>query len=76
MQKDPTYYQRVERMDARKANRLRLVETLPSKAEEGDSVLMGGQLHVYAKGEWTNIDAVVTAKLDALAGRVKDLEDN
>ena len=78
MQIDPTAYQRVQRIDARKANRLRTVGTLPEQAEQGDSVLMGGQLYVHSEGEWTNIDTVVMSKLEGalatLASRVTTLE--
>ena len=57
---------RVARMDQAKANRLRTVASLPDTAEQGDMVLMGGQLHVHSEGAWQNIDAVLLKRVEAL----------
>ena len=67
---------RVARMDAAKANRLRIVDTLPDLAEQGDMVLMKGQLHAYAEDRWHNIDDAVMSQVQSLAERLTALEDN
>lgn len=57
---------RVALMDAAKANRLRIVNTLPELAEQGDMVLLDGQLHAYAEDSWQNIDSVLLKRIEAL----------
>ena len=57
---------RVDRMDAQKANRLRSVASLPDTAEQGDMVLLEGQLHVHSEGAWQNIDSVLLKRIEAL----------
>lgn len=70
----PTVQQRVARMDAQKANRLRTVESLPDTAEEGDMVLLQQQLHVHTEGFWRNIDDVVMGQVRGLEERLAALE--
>ena len=74
MQIDPTINARVSRMDAQKANRIRTVESLPDTAEDGDAVLLSGQMHVMSEGYWRNIDDAVMAAVKALTERVSTLE--
>ena len=76
MQIDPTIKARVDRMDAQKANRIRTVESLPDEAEDGDSVLLSGQLHVMPEGFWRSIDDALRASLMELTERVATLEGN
>ena len=70
----PTVQARVAKMDAEKANRLRTVESLPDRAEEGDMVLLQQQLHVHSQGFWRNIDDVVMAQVKSLEERLAALE--
>lgn len=74
MQIDPTTYQQVQRMDAQKANRLRSVQTLPESGDQGDSVMLGEELHMYSDGQWTSVIAGVMARVAALEARVTALE--
>ena len=76
MQIDPTINARVARMDAQKANRIRTVESLPDVAEDGDSVLLSGQLHVMSEGFWRNVDGAVMEAVKSLTERVAHLEGN
>ena len=74
MQIDMTVYRRVLRMDQQKANRLRVVQSLPGSAEDGDMVLMDGVLHVYSERRWQNMDDAVQSDISALTERVEALE--
>ena len=76
MQIDSTIYSRVARMDLRKANRLRAVSVLPESAEQGDIVVMGGQMHYYLDNTWHGVDDVLGGQLQALGERITALEDN
>ena len=67
---------RVDRMDAQKANRLRSVESLPDTAEQGDMVLLEGQLHVHSDGYWRSIDDPLRATIKEITERVTALEGN
>lgn len=74
MQIDPTVKARVDRMDAQKANRIRTVESLPDVAEDGDAVLLSGQLHVMSEGAWRNIDDALRSSVMELTERIEALE--
>ena len=65
---------RVDRMDSQKANRLRTVASLPDTAEQGDMVLLQGQLHVYTEGVWKNIDEPLRSTLKGMEARLAQLE--
>ena len=67
---------RVARMDAAKANRLRTVESLPDTAEQGDMVLLQGQLHVHSDGAWRSVDDPLRATIKEITERLTALEDN
>lgn len=74
MQIQPTVQSRVASMDAQKANRLQVVESLPEPAEDGDMVLLQNILHVRADGFWRNIDDNVMAHIQSLQERLDVLE--
>ena len=67
---------RVDRMDSQKANRLRMVDSLPETAEQGDMVLFEKTLFVHADGFWRNIDDAVMGQVKALDARLSVLEGN
>ena len=79
MQVLPTVVQRLQQVDAAKANRVRTVESLPHTAEDGDMVLLGGRggvLHIMVEGYWASIDDAVMGQVKALQERLDALEGN
>ena len=76
MQIDTTIYARVERMDLRKANRLRAVSALPEAAEQGDIVIMDNQMHYYLENRWHGVDDILGEQVRSIMERVTALEDD
>lgn len=68
MQIQPTVQRRVDAMDRAKANRIRSVETLPERGEQGDGVWLKdpGQLYLWTDGGWQSADAHLQGQLDEL----------
>ncbi len=75
MKRDPSVTANLARIDNRKGNTIKPVETLPDIANEGDMVLMHGTLHIRLEGQWQNIDTNLSNALQLLTARVKALED-
>lgn len=70
MQKDPTLYAQVNRIDRRKADRILSVSALPETGREGQQVLMGDTPYVHSQGVWVHLDEErflsIERRLDAL----------
>lgn len=70
MQKDSTLVAQVNRIDAEKANRMRVVQSLPDSGIEGDDVMMGDVPYRRIGGAWVHLDEerfqAIERRLDAL----------